>query len=139
MEVGFPFRIGDLFDYPYRECWPVVEAILKQIGPDWLLWGMDMPFQNRFCTYRQSRDYIERLTSRLIPRRKLGLPVHFSSYLPGLGSLVFDQAEIRFSQFTPSVENASQITRWAVWVSFSPSTITSPLSLRSPDRNAPAE
>ena len=32
-------------------------------GPDRLLWGTDMPFQNRFCTYRQSRDWIEKYAS----------------------------------------------------------------------------
>lgn len=60
MEVSFPVRIGDLFDYPWRETWPVLEAMVERIGPDHLLWGTDMPFQNRFCTYRQSREYIER-------------------------------------------------------------------------------
>lgn len=60
LEVGFPYRLGDVLDYPYRACWPVIEAMLKHLGPDRLLWGSDMPFQNRFCTYRQSRDYIER-------------------------------------------------------------------------------
>jgi len=60
MEVSFPIRIGDIFDYPYRECWPVLEAMVANIGADRLMWGTDMPFQNRFCTYRQSRDYIEK-------------------------------------------------------------------------------
>ena len=59
MEVCFPVRIGDIFDYPYRECRPVLEAMVEHAGPDRLLWGTDMPFQNRFCTYRQSRHYIE--------------------------------------------------------------------------------
>jgi predicted TIM-barrel fold metal-dependent hydrolase len=60
LEVSFPVRIGDLFDYPYRACWPVLAAMVENIGADRLVWGTDMPFQNRFCTYRQSRDYIER-------------------------------------------------------------------------------
>jgi predicted TIM-barrel fold metal-dependent hydrolase len=60
LEVGFPFRIGDRFDYPYRECRPVLEAMRREVGAEWLLWGTDMPFQNRFCTYRQSRTYLER-------------------------------------------------------------------------------
>ncbi len=66
LEVGFPFRIGDLFDYPYAECRPVIEAMVRHIGPDRLLWGTDMPFQNRFCTYRQSRHYIENYCQNLI-------------------------------------------------------------------------
>lgn len=66
MEVGFPFRIGDLFDYPYFECRPALEGMIRNIGPDRLLWGTDMPFQNRFCTYRQSRHYIEKYCQDLL-------------------------------------------------------------------------
>jgi len=60
LEVSFPIRIGDIWDYPYREVWPMLEALVEHIGADRLVWGTDMPFQNRFCTYRQSRDYIEK-------------------------------------------------------------------------------
>ena len=60
MEVCFPVRIGDLFDFPYREALPALEEMVERIGADRLLWGTDMPFQNRFCTYRQSRDWIEK-------------------------------------------------------------------------------
>jgi predicted TIM-barrel fold metal-dependent hydrolase len=58
LEVSFPVRLGDLFTYPYREVWPLVEDMCRRIGPDRLLWGSDMPFQNRFCTYRQSREWL---------------------------------------------------------------------------------
>jgi predicted TIM-barrel fold metal-dependent hydrolase len=60
IEVSFPVRIGDLFDYPWTACQPVLAKMAEEIGCDRLLWGTDMPFQNRFCTYRQSRDWIER-------------------------------------------------------------------------------
>ena len=60
IEVCFPVRIGDLFDFPYREVMPAIEAMVEHIGADRLLWGTDMPFQNRHCTYRQSRDHIEK-------------------------------------------------------------------------------
>ena len=60
LEVCFPVRIGDLFDYPYREIWVPLEEMVNRIGADRLLWGTDMPFQNRFCTYRQSRRWIEK-------------------------------------------------------------------------------
>lgn len=59
LEVSFPVRLGDLFDYPYRETWPALEAMLRRIGARNLMWGTDMPFQNRFCTYRQSRRWLE--------------------------------------------------------------------------------
>ena len=60
LEVCFPVRLGDLFDFPYREVWPTLEQMVERIGADRLLWGTDMPFQNRFCTYRQSRTWIEK-------------------------------------------------------------------------------
>ena len=53
-------RLGDLFDFPYRAVWPVLDLMVRNIGSDHLLWGTDMPFQNRFCTYRQSRELIEK-------------------------------------------------------------------------------
>ena len=56
LEVCFPVRIGDIFDYPLSErSGHTLEAMVENIGADHLLWGTDMPFQNRFCTYRQSR------------------------------------------------------------------------------------
>jgi predicted TIM-barrel fold metal-dependent hydrolase len=68
MEVSFPIRLGDLFDYPYRQVWPMLEQMLERIGADHLLWGTDMPFQNRFCTYRQSRQWIEKHCDFLSPQ-----------------------------------------------------------------------
>ena len=60
LEVCFPVRIGDIFDYPYHEVWPTMEAMVDRIGPGQLMYGTDMPFQNRFCTYLQSRTWLER-------------------------------------------------------------------------------
>ena len=40
--------------------WESFEAMVEHIEADRLMWGTDMPFQNRFCTYRQSREFIER-------------------------------------------------------------------------------
>ena len=60
IEVCFPVRLGDLFDFPYRQVWPTLEQMIERTGADHMLWGTDMPFQNRFCTYRQSRDYLEK-------------------------------------------------------------------------------
>ena len=60
LELCFPVRLGDLFDFPYREVWDTLAHMVERIGPKHLLWGTDMPFQNRFCTYRQSRDWIEK-------------------------------------------------------------------------------
>lgn len=60
LEVCFPVRLGDLFDFPFREVWPSLEEMVNRIGAGHLLWGSDMPFQNRFCTYTQSREWIEK-------------------------------------------------------------------------------
>ncbi len=58
IEVCFPVRIGDLWDFPYREALPTFQSMVEHIGADRLMWGTDMPFQNRHCTYRQSIDHI---------------------------------------------------------------------------------
>jgi predicted TIM-barrel fold metal-dependent hydrolase len=60
IEVSFPVRLGDVFEYPWTEVWPALEAMLRHVGPDRMLWGCDMPFQNRFCTYRQSLVWLDR-------------------------------------------------------------------------------
>ncbi|MFH1568587.1 MAG: amidohydrolase family protein [Gemmatimonadota bacterium] len=59
LEVSFPVRLGDLFDFPYVPVWPALEEMVARLGARRLLWGTDMPFQNRFCTYRQSRRWLE--------------------------------------------------------------------------------
>ena len=59
LEVCFAVRLGDLFDYPYDATQPVLHEMMQRIGADRLMWGTDMPFQNRFCTYRQSRQSLE--------------------------------------------------------------------------------
>ncbi|MDP6506451.1 MAG: amidohydrolase family protein, partial [Planctomycetota bacterium] len=59
LEICFPVRLGDLFEYPFRQVWPTLEAMLENVSAEHLNWGTDMPFQNRFCTYRQSRTWIE--------------------------------------------------------------------------------
>ena len=48
IEVCFPVRLGDIFEYPYREVWPTLREMVERIGPANLMWGTDMPFQNRF-------------------------------------------------------------------------------------------
>ena len=58
IEVCFPVRIGDMWDFPYREAIPTFQSMVEHIGADRLMWGTDMPFQNRHCTYKQSIDHI---------------------------------------------------------------------------------
>ena len=35
-----------------------MRTLVERVGAERLVWGTDMPFQNRFCTYRQSKDWI---------------------------------------------------------------------------------
>ena len=51
--------VRDRIATPAREVWPALESMLRHVGARNLMWGTDMPFQNRFCTYRQSRRWIE--------------------------------------------------------------------------------
>ena len=43
-----------------RRVWPTVRTLVDRVGAERLHWGTDMPFQNRFSTYRQSRDWLEK-------------------------------------------------------------------------------
>jgi predicted TIM-barrel fold metal-dependent hydrolase len=84
LEVCLPVRLGDWFDYPYRELWPVVEEMVDRVGPQQLIWGTDMPFQNRFCTYRQSRTWIEKYCTFLDSDSKSAIMGDTISRLLGL-------------------------------------------------------
>ena len=67
LELSFPVRIGDMFDFPYREIWPAIEETVERIGAGRLMWGTDLPFQNRHCTYIQSRVLMEKYCTFLDP------------------------------------------------------------------------
>ena len=70
IEVSFPVRIGDIFDFPFQEVIPTIQTMEEHIGADHLLYGTDMPFQNRHCTYRQSRDHIEKYCTFLTQEQR---------------------------------------------------------------------
>jgi predicted TIM-barrel fold metal-dependent hydrolase len=60
VEVLYPIAIGGRFDYPYAEARPAIRELYRRVGGRRLLWGSDMPNVERFCTYQQSRTYLER-------------------------------------------------------------------------------
>jgi predicted TIM-barrel fold metal-dependent hydrolase len=60
VEVMFPITWGGRWDYPYPEARPLVRGLRDLLGADRLMWGSDMPNVERFCTYRQSLDYVLR-------------------------------------------------------------------------------
>lgn len=45
-------------EYPYPLHTKIVEAIYDEFGPEKMMWGSDMPFTFRTCTYRQCLDTV---------------------------------------------------------------------------------
>lgn len=60
IEVMFPITWGGRWDYPYPEAQALLRGMRDLFGADRLVWGSDMPNVERFCTYRQSLDYVRR-------------------------------------------------------------------------------
>ena len=72
VELCFPIIFGGLLDYPYRELRPIIRQFYKHLGPDKLVWGTDAPNVERFCTYKQSLDYLKDYCS-FIPDRHMDM------------------------------------------------------------------
>ncbi|UYN97452.1 MAG: amidohydrolase [Enhydrobacter sp.] len=70
LEVVFPISYGGVWDYPYPEAQALIADMRDQLGADRLIWGSDMPNVERFCTYRQSLDYVRRYCPFLTAREK---------------------------------------------------------------------
>lgn len=60
LELCYPISWGGTWDYPYAEIRPLIQGLHKRYGAGKLVWGSDMPNVERFCTYKQSLDYIRR-------------------------------------------------------------------------------
>jgi predicted TIM-barrel fold metal-dependent hydrolase len=60
LEVCFPIVWGGRWDYPYPEAQVLIRGLRDRFGAEKLVWGSDMPNVERFCTYRQCRDYVLR-------------------------------------------------------------------------------
>jgi predicted TIM-barrel fold metal-dependent hydrolase len=60
LEVVFPITYGGIWDYPYPEAQTLIADLRDQLGASRLVWGSDMPNVERFCTYKQSLDYVRR-------------------------------------------------------------------------------
>jgi predicted TIM-barrel fold metal-dependent hydrolase len=70
LEVVFPITYGGVWDYPYPEAQALIQSLRGQLGADRLVWGSDMPNVERFCTYKQSLDYVRRYCPFLTAREK---------------------------------------------------------------------
>ena len=60
IEVMFPITWGGVWDYPYAEAQALIRGLRDTFGASKLVWGSDMPNVERFCTYKQSVDYVRR-------------------------------------------------------------------------------
>lgn len=67
VEIMFPITWGGQWDYPFHEAQPLIRDLRDRLGAEKLLWGSDMPNVERFCTYRQSLDYVRRYADSLTP------------------------------------------------------------------------
>jgi predicted TIM-barrel fold metal-dependent hydrolase len=70
IEVMFPITWGGVWDYPYPEAQRLIEDLRDKVGAEKLVWGSDMPNVERFCTYRQSIDYVRRYCDFLTASEK---------------------------------------------------------------------
>jgi len=70
LEVMFPISWGSVWDYPFPEAQALIRGMRDLLGADRLIWGSDMPNVERFCTYRQSLDYVRRYCAFLTALEK---------------------------------------------------------------------
>jgi predicted TIM-barrel fold metal-dependent hydrolase len=60
IEIMYPISWGGAWDYPYPEAQALIRDLRDRFGAGKLVWGSDMPNVERFCTYKQSVDYVRR-------------------------------------------------------------------------------
>ena len=65
IQVSHPVENGKVWDYPYLEGQPLLQEILKVLGPEKLMWGSDLPNSERNCTFKQSLTYLDHYTPKL--------------------------------------------------------------------------
>jgi predicted TIM-barrel fold metal-dependent hydrolase len=70
IEIMFPITWGGVWDYPYPEAQELIHHMHELFGTAKLVWGSDMPNVERFCTYRQSLDYVRRYCTFLSSAEK---------------------------------------------------------------------
>jgi predicted TIM-barrel fold metal-dependent hydrolase len=70
IEVMFPISWGGKWDYPYPEAQALTKGMRDLFGASKLIWGSDAPNVERFCTYKQSLDYVRNYCSFLSASEK---------------------------------------------------------------------
>jgi len=67
VQALFAIFLGGMWDYPMPQVQPVMEQLVRYMGPDRIIWGTDIPLVLRFYTYRQNLDHIRRNCDFLAP------------------------------------------------------------------------
>ncbi len=70
IEVMFPITWGGAWEYPYVEAQALIRGMRDLFGAGKLVWGLDMPNVERFCSYTQCVDYVRRHCSFLSAAEK---------------------------------------------------------------------
>lgn len=65
LQLLIPIQLGNLWEYPWLEVEPTIQACVQRIGAERLIYGTDMPMVAQFCTYRQTLDQYRRHCSFL--------------------------------------------------------------------------
>ena len=60
LELCFPIVWAGTWEYPFPVAQELIRDLRDKLGAEKLIWGSDMPNLERFCTYKQSLDYIHR-------------------------------------------------------------------------------
>jgi len=68
LELTLPIVWGRWYEHPYAELTPLIRTLYDAFGSEALVWGSDVPNVERYCTYRQSRDYLPRTCAFLNER-----------------------------------------------------------------------
>ncbi len=70
IEIMYPISWGGVWDYPYPEAQALIGDLRDRFGAAKLVWGSDMPNVERFCTYKQTLDYVRRYCDFLTSTEK---------------------------------------------------------------------
>ncbi|MBI3976705.1 MAG: amidohydrolase family protein [Chloroflexi bacterium] len=60
LEIDFSNTLVIYEDFPFPEGRRLIRELYERLGPWKLMWGSDMPAAERWCTYRQSLEYLRR-------------------------------------------------------------------------------
>jgi predicted TIM-barrel fold metal-dependent hydrolase len=59
IEIVYPIQKGGVFRYPFAECREAARFLYEEYGPARIVWGSDAPNVERYCSYRQSHEYLD--------------------------------------------------------------------------------